>query len=84
MIRTGSQFDIKIETGRNIASLQDSMAVTYSQVHHILGTSWKASKDHPTNADLATGTNWELAFSDVRNIHAVRLVTNVNGGGIAA
>ena len=84
VIRTGSQFPINIETGRNIASLQDSLAVTYSQVHHILGTSWAASKDHPTNADLATGSNWELAFADHRNIHAVRLVTNVNGGGIAA
>ena len=83
-IRTGSQFPINIETERNIASLQDSMAVTYSQVHAIIGTSWSASKDHPTNADLALGSNWTLAFADPRNIPAVRLVTNVNGGGIAA
>ena len=83
-IRTGSQFPISIETERNIASLQDSMAVTYSQVHHILGTSWSASSDHPTNAQLATKGNWSLAFKDPRNIPAVRLVTNVNGGGIAA
>ena len=60
------------------------MAVTYSQVHAIIGTSWSASKDHPTNADLALGSNWSLAFADPRNIPAVRLVTNVNGGGIAA
>ena len=83
-IRTGSQFPINIETERNIASLQDSMAVTYSQVHHILGTSWSAATDHPTNAAvgswLVTGA---LAFTDPRNIPAVRLVTNVNGGGVA-
>ena len=83
-IRTGSQFPINIETERNIASLQDSMAVTYSQVHHIIGTSWAATSDHPTNLQLATGSNWSLAFTDPRNIPAVRLVTNVNGGGLAA
>ena len=80
VIRTGSQFPINIETERNIASLQDSMAVTYSQIHHIIGTSWKASTDHPTNAQLATSTNWEMAYTDHRNIHAVRLVSNANGG----
>jgi hypothetical protein len=84
VIRTGSQFPINIETERNIASLQDSMAVTYSQIHHIVGTSWNATKDHPKNSDLATGSNWGLAYKDPRNIHAVRLVTNVNGGGVAA
>ena len=82
VIRTGSQFPINIETERNIASLQDSMAVTYSQIHHIIGTSWKASTDHPTNAQLATSTNWEMAYTDNRNIHAVRLVSNVNNGGL--
>ena len=56
------------------------MAVTTSQIHHIIGTSWKASKDHPTNTDLATSTNWEMAYTDHRNIHAVRLVSNANGG----
>jgi hypothetical protein len=80
VIRTGSQFPISIETERNIASLQDSMAVTYSQIHHIIGTSWKASTDHPTNAQLATKGNWEMAYTDNRNIHAVRLVSNANGG----
>nr|BAR30373.1 phage capsid protein [uncultured Mediterranean phage uvMED] len=80
VIRTGSQFPILIETERNIASLQDSMAVTTSQIHHIIGTSWKAAKDHPTNTDLATAGNWELAYTDHRNIHAVRLVSNANGG----
>ena len=84
VIRTGSQFPINIETERNIASLQDSMAVTYSQIHHIVGTSWQASTDHPKNTDLSTGTNWGLAYKDPRNIHAVRLVTNVNGGGVVA
>jgi len=80
VIRTGSQFPIKIETERNIASLQDSMAVTYSQIHHIVGTSWQATTDHPTNAQLATKTNWSLAYQDPRNVHAVRLVSNANGG----
>ncbi len=84
VIRTGSQFPINIEVERNIASLQNSMAVTYSQIHHIVGTSWNATKDHPKNSDLATGSNWGLAYKDPRNIHAVRLVTNVNGGGVAS
>ena len=35
--------------------------------------------DHPTNAQLATATSWEMAYRH-RNIHAVRLVSNANGG----
>ena len=82
VIRTGSQFPISIETARNIASRQDNLTCTYSQVHHLIGTSWKASTDHPDNTALATKTNWEKVFADSRNIHAVRLVSNVNNGGI--
>ena len=82
VIRTGSQFPISIETARNIASRQDNLTCTYSQLHHIIGTSWKSTSDHPDNAALATKTNWELAYADPRNVHAVRLVSNVNGGGV--
>ena len=81
-IRTGSQFPLAIETERNISSLQDVMVVHYSSVHHILGTTWQAAKDHPTNADLSDPSNWGLAYADHRNIFAARMVTNVVNGGV--
>ena len=80
VIRTGSQFPLKIESDRNIASLQDNMAVTYNRADHVLGTSWKGANTDPTNADLANKDNWELAYSDRRIIPLVELVVNTPFG----
>lgn len=46
---------------------------------HPYGAKWKgtpASDHSPTNAELATQTNWESALADVTNAGAIQIVTN--------
>jgi len=81
-IATGDQFPLRIESERNIASLQDAVAVHYSNVMHIPGTSWAAAGDNPDNGDLATPGNWALAYSEPRLIPVVELVVNSPFGGL--
>ena len=84
VIRTGSQFPLLIETERNILALQNNMAVTYNNIMHVIGTTWSSSSDGPTNAALATASNWGAAFSEKRNIPIVELVGNSPFGGTVA
>ena len=75
VIRTGSQFPIKIETERNILSLQNTLAVTYNRCDHVVGTSWVAGAfaSDPDNAALAEPTNWIAAYKDTRLIPIVAI-----------
>ena len=84
VIRTGSQFPLLIETERNILALQNNMAVTYNNIMHVIGTTWSSSSDGPTNAALATASNWGAAFTEKRNIPIVELVVNSPFGGTVA
>jgi hypothetical protein len=81
-ILTGAQFPMLIENERNILSLQDILAVTYSSVHHLPGVSWAASFDNPDNSQLATPGSWSLAYSEPRLCPVVELVTNSSFGGL--
>ena len=81
-IQTGDQFPLRIESERNIASLQDAVAVHYSNVLHVPGTSWVAAGDNPTNVELATPANWSLAYSRPELIPLVGLVVNSPFGGL--
>ena len=78
VIQTGQQFPLQIETERNIASLQDVFAVTYSNIMHVLGTSWVSNYDGPTNEQLRDASNWELAYCDSRLIPMTGLIVNTN------
>ncbi len=78
----GDQMPLRLETERNVPSLQDLMAVNYHHVYHLPGITWSSASDNPSNADLATSTNWGLAFSDRRLIPAVKLVVNSPFGGL--
>jgi hypothetical protein len=80
VVRTGQQFPLQIETERNIASLQDVFAVTYSNLMHVMGTSWTSVHDGPTNEQLRDGNNWEVAYCDPRLIPLVELKVNVEMG----
>jgi len=83
-VATGDQFPLRIESERNIQSLQDAVAVHYSNVMHIAGTSWVSASDNPTNAQLATAANWSVAYSEPRLIPVVQLVVNSPFGGLVA
>ena len=79
VLKTGRQFELKIEQDRDILSLQDVMSVTYSQIHHVLGTTYKGSM-HPENSDLADASSWEMAYSSNENIKLVEVVVNTPFG----
>lgn len=81
-IQTGDQFPLRIETERNIQSLQDAVAIHYSNVMHVPGTSWVAATDNPTNAQLATPANFALAYSRPELIPLVALVVNSPFSGL--
>lgn len=81
VVYEGDQMPLTIETGRNISSLQDAVAVHYHHIEHVPGTSWADSADNPTNANLATANKWALAYADRRLIPMVRLQVNSPLGG---
>lgn len=83
-VQTGDQFPLRIETERNIASLQDVVSVHYSNCMHVPGTSWVSASDNPTNADLATASNFSLAYSRPELIPLVALVVNSPYAGLVA
>lgn len=77
----GDQIPMEIEPDRNALSKQDGIVIDYHHVQHVVGTSWNANFDNPTNAQLATGANYALAYAEPRLIPAVRLVVNSPFGG---
>lgn len=81
VMQEGDQTPIEIEPDRNVPSKQDGLVIDYHHVQHVPGTSWNQSYDNPTNAQIATGGNWALAYAEPRLIPAVRLVVNSPYGG---
>ena len=81
VMREGDQIPMEIEPDRNALSKQDGIIIDYHHVQHVVGTSWNANFDNPTNAQLATGSNFVLAFEEPRLIPVVRLVVNSPYGG---
>jgi hypothetical protein len=81
VILEGDQTPLEIETDRNAPSKQDGIIVDYHHSFHVPGTSWSAATDNPTNAALATGSNFALAYTEPRLIPLVRLVVNSPYGG---
>lgn len=77
----GDQIPMEIEPDRNAPSKQDGIIIDYHHVQHVLGTSWSAATDNPSNAQLATGSNYSLVYSDARLIPVVRLIVNSPYGG---
>jgi|TARA_R100001463_G_scaffold86374_2_gene141259 hypothetical protein len=83
-VQTGSQYPLQVFTDYNMLSFQNLMSVRYSGTYHVLGTTWSAATDNPSDAALATASNWGLAFADPRLIPAVELVVNSPFGGTVA
>jgi hypothetical protein len=81
VMREGDQIPMEIEPDRNALSKQDGIIIDYHHVQHVVGTSWNANFDNPTNTQLATGSNYVLAFEEPRLIPAVRLIVNSPYGG---
>ena len=83
VVRTGSQFPLKIEQDRDILSLQDVMSVTYNRLDHVLGTSYSGDM-HPENTDLSDASNWSLAYTSRENVPLLQMIVNTPYGGTVA
>ena len=82
VIRTGSQFPLMIKQNDDILSLQDVMSVTYSEIHHVLGTSYSGSP-HPENSDLANAASWSLAYGSAQSVPLVEMIVSTPYGAVA-
>jgi hypothetical protein len=74
VIAEGVQQELRLESERNILSLQDVIAVNYHYGQHIMGTSWVSSSDNPDNAALTSAANYSLAYSSNKMIPIVKLL----------
>jgi hypothetical protein len=74
VVAEGVQQELRLESERNILSLQDVIAVNYHYGQHIMGTSWVSSSDNPDNAALTSPTNYTLAYSSNKMIPIVKLL----------
>lgn len=81
VMQEGDQIPMEIEPDRNAPSKQDGIIIDYHHIQHVPGTSWNANFDNPTNAQIATGSNFSLVYGDARLIPAVRLIVNSPYGG---
>jgi hypothetical protein len=74
VVAEGVQQELRLESERNILSLQDVIAVNYHYGQHVMGTSWVSSSDNPDNAALTSGNNYELAYSSNKMIPLIKLL----------
>lgn len=67
-----------VETDRQVLESNDILATRRRMILHPRGVRWTgtAAGDSPTDAELATGTNWAKAFQD-KNIRIVAIRHNV-------
>ena len=75
-VAEGVQQELRTAADRNILSLQDVLAVDYHYGFHVNGTKWVGSGDNPDNAGLETGSNWELAFTEIKMTDVVKILVN--------
>ena len=71
----GVQQELRIETDRNILSLQDVLQCNYHYGFHLMGSTFTGA-NNPQNINLADPTNWGLAYSDRKMVGAVELIVN--------
>ena len=75
-VAEGVQQELRTAADRNILSLQDVLAVDYHYGFHVNGTKWVGAGDNPDNTSLETGSNWELAFTEIKMTDVVKVLVN--------
>ena len=75
-VAEGVQQELRTAADRNILSLQDVLAVDYHYGFHVNGTKWVGAGDNPDNDGLETGSNWELAFTEIKMTDVVKVLVN--------
>lgn len=69
--------NIEVELARNstTAGGQDYIITRASYLVHLPGVKWASATTNPTNAQLATGSNWSKVYTDDKLIKIVELKT---------
>jgi len=65
---------VPVETDRDSLAGVDVLVNRKGWVQHVRGVKWTNTAGRPTNAVLATGTNWAKVYED-KNIRIVKLIT---------
>ena len=76
VVNEGVQQELRTEVDRNILSKQDVMSLDYHFGMHVMGTTWAGAGDNPTNANLETGSNWDLVYQTNKLVPIVQLKVN--------
>jgi hypothetical protein len=69
----------EVETDRDVLAGDDVITSRRHFIMHPRGIKWKGSAAGatPTNAELATGTNWELVY-ERKNVHIAEMIVRVD------
>jgi hypothetical protein len=72
----GIQKDVNPEVGRDEKNKKDFIATDFHFAPHVNGVKWNVATTNPTNTDLATGSNWALAYSNAKFVRVVAIKHN--------
>jgi hypothetical protein len=75
-IYLGMQRELMSETDRDSLAFEDILATQVHFVPHLKLVKWGVTTQNPTNAQLATGTNWTKVAANDKLIKFVALETN--------
>ena len=83
VVEEGIQSGLRIEADRNILSKQSVLSLDYHYLLGIPGINWKGTVGgvFPKNSDIATATNWDLAWGHSEYVKIVRVDVNSPFGG---
>lgn len=70
-IGSGEQMGLNTETDRDILAKSDAMSIDLHYCYHPIGSRYAATTANPTQAQLATITNWSKVY-ELKNIGIVR------------
>ena len=82
-VEEGVQSGLRIEADRQILSKQDVISLDYHYLLGIPGISWGGAVGgkFPKNSDIATATNWTLAWGHREYVPIVHFIVNSPFGG---
>lgn len=72
----GRQRDLMTETDRDVLAFEDVISTSIHFVPHIKLCKWNVTDTNPTNAQLATASNWQSVANDHKFIGLAALQTN--------
>lgn len=72
----GTQKKMNPETDRDILAKEDVLSCDFHFVPHLKLCKWAVTTENPTNAALATATNWSLIAENHQFVKAIAIITN--------